>query len=200
VEEDLYAGNYSSARSILSSITTTNNVEANYKNFYRLYANFEQAVDEDATYSADDAADLQVLAQLCPEAGGSCIHQARALYNAIFNTIVNYNDDCNASTGGERLAHYTDEAQTNSSTIVKEWSVDLFPNPATNQVNIVSKQENESLNLVILDVTGRVMLKQALKTNGFIATLELNLLNGAYMAIITNSSGKTVTKKLLIAR
>lgn len=52
----------------------------------------------------------------------------------------------------------------------------------------------------IKDLTGRTILNQNLKTSGFIANLDLDLINGAYLITLSNSNNEKVTKKLLIAR
>jgi len=83
---------------------------------------------------------------------------------------------------------------------LNRWDVDLFPNPATNQITIVSKAESESLKILIKDLTGRSILAQNLKTSGFIANLDFDLINGAYLITLSNSNNERVTKKLLIAK
>jgi len=64
----------------------------------------------------------------------------------------------------------------------------------------VSKIESESLKISIKDLTGRNILNQTLKTISFIANLDLDLINGAYLITIKNMKNETVTKKLLIAK
>jgi len=64
----------------------------------------------------------------------------------------------------------------------------------------VSKIERESLKISIKDLTGRNILNQTLKTISFIANLDLDLINGAYLITIKNMKNETVTKKLLIAK
>ena len=64
----------------------------------------------------------------------------------------------------------------------------------------MSKIESESLKISIKDLTGRNILNQTLKTISFIANLDLDLINGAYLITIKNMKNETVTKKLLIAK
>ena len=52
----------------------------------------------------------------------------------------------------------------------------------------------------IKDLTGRTILNQNLKTIGFIANLDLDLINGAYLITLSNVNNEKITKKLLIAK
>ncbi len=110
--------------------------------------------------------------------------------------MYNAGDGC---SGGARPANNLLPEKTEYFGL-KTWDVDLFPNPATNQITIVSKAESESLKILIKDLTGRTILNQNLKTSGFIANLDLDLINGAYLITLSNSNNEKVTKKLLIAR
>ncbi len=78
--------------------------------------------------------------------------------------------------------------------------VDIYPNPATNQITIVSKTENEQLKIIARDLSGRAVLVMNLKTSNFIANLDLGLINGAYFITIANAKDEWVIKKLLIAK
>jgi hypothetical protein len=89
----------------------------------------------------------------------------------------------------------------NSIAIAKKlWSVDMFPNPTTQQVTIVSKMESELLYVTVKDLWGRIVLERDLKTKSFLTTLDFGLLNGIYFVTITNSNNEKVTKKLVIAK
>ena len=123
------------------------------------------------------------------------MHQARALYNYIYNAHLIY-EGCNGGGGVSYRMAPTGLAQQQN----KQWDVGLYPNPADNAVTLVSKNESEVLNVIIKDMSGRTLLQQSLKTSGFMANLELPLANGAYLATITNSRNEKLIKKLLIAK
>jgi len=114
----------------------------------------------------------------------------------VYKTFGAAPDGC---SGGARPSNNLLPEQTKD-LLLKTWDVYLFPNPATNQITIVSKIESESLKISIKDLTGRLILNQNLKTIGFIANLDFDLINGAYLITISNSNNEKVTKKLLIAR
>jgi hypothetical protein len=192
VEQKLNSADFTGARTINTAITTTNTVETNYKNYYNLYLTFGEANFKPTTVLNQEA--LLNLASLCPASNGACIYQARALYNVVFKKVVNYGDGSNATTGA-RMAH---NLQTEA--LIQNWDLNIFPNPATNQITLESSTENEILHLSINDISGRLVLKQDVKLNGFMANLDLSLLNGAYMVTVTNSQNETIIKKLLVSK
>ena len=102
-------------------------------------------------------------------------------------------------SGGARPGNNLLPEQTKD-LLLKSWDVDLYPNPATNQITIISKVESERLMISIKDLTGRSILNQNLKTIGFIANLDLDLINGAYLITLSNVNNEKITKKLLIAK
>lgn len=191
VEESFYLGDISGGATLNSSISTTNTVESNYKNYYAKYAAY--ALNDFKPISSQDDAELYALANLCPGTDGACIYQARELYNYVLKKIVNYNE-CDLS-GSDRMANIQ-----SSIAAKRSWDVELFPNPATNQITIVGKNQNETLKIVIKDLSNRVVLTKVLETNNFIANLDLSLINGLYFVTITNPNNESTTKKLLIEK
>lgn len=76
----------------------------------------------------------------------------------------------------------------------------MFPNPASEQLTLVSKAQSEVLSVVIKDLSGRTLLNKEVKTNEFIANLDLSLPNGAYLITITNNLNEITSKKLIVAK
>ena len=124
---------------LLSSISPTNNIEQNYVDYYNLFANIIDQREAEGSIPEDDVNALYNLAQLCPAESGSCVHQARALYNSIYRQVINYSN-CGESSG--RAAN-SEVSSPKKVELEKKWDVDLFPNPAQTQLNIISKNESE---------------------------------------------------------
>lgn len=181
---------------LLSNINPTNNIEQNYLNYYNLFANIIDQREAEESIPDDDLNALYNLAQLCPAESGSCVHQARALYNSIYRQVINYSN-CGESAG--RAAN-SEVSSPKKVELEKKWDVDLFPNPAQTILNIVNKNEVEMLIVTITDLSGRILLTQNLTTNNKLAHFRLDLLNGAYFITINNSKNEKVVKKLLIAK
>ena len=135
------------------------------------------------------------LALLCPGTDGTIIYQARALYNLINKTVRVFNDNCSVDDGA---INSQNNAKTIGSTDKKTWNVDLFPNPTKGNFTLVSKSENEVLNVVISDVTGKVIFNKTVNTSNFIANLELNTVTGIYLITIKSNEHESITKKLVI--
>jgi hypothetical protein len=190
VEEAVYNGSLTAASSLNSAVSPTNTVETNYQNYYSLYITFA-GNDFDNTNSSDSIS-LVSLCSLCPGTNGACVYQARALYNAVFKQPFNMTG---CGDGGARMAN-TIQAKNDK----KTWDVSIFPNPATNQLNIVSSVENEDLSISITDLSGRNVLIKNLRTKGFIAKLDIDIINGAYFITINNSNNEKAIKKLIIAK
>lgn len=196
VEQKIYESATGEVRDLLSLITATNDVETNYVTFYHLYADYIDVRDLGEPYDATDSSGLYDLAQLCPPLDGACINQARALYNYIYNTDLNY-PPC-YEEGLSRLANNSAETTINEAKM-KQRDVQLFPNPAGNWVTVVSTKETEMLTILVSDVSGREVLRKEVKTSAFIANLDLGLINGIYFVTIIHDD-KSTTKKLLIAK
>ncbi len=80
------------------------------------------------------------------------------------------------------------------------WQIDLFPNPAGSTVSFKSIAAKEEITVRIFDMTGREVLSKQLKTESFVAVLDLDLSNGAYLVKINNAQNQVLIKKLLIAK
>jgi hypothetical protein len=190
VEKYIYAGQINSAMSLKASVTPTNNVEANYVKFYDLYNNYKQDLVSD-----NDIADLQALCNLCPGKDGAVIYQARALYNVITRSVMPFNENCSDDQANERTI-----ATSNTTSNVYNWDVNLFPNPTSGELNVLSKNDTENLSLTIRDVSGKVIHKHSLVITGFIGKLDLDLANGVYFISISNQNNESITKKLVITK
>lgn len=127
------------------------------------------------------------------------VYQARALYNLIYKTVLNVADNCKTQIAGSLLG----TGQSNQTSLQNNWNVDLFPNPASDNLTVVSKTESENLSITIFDIAGKLVYKTSLQTANFISKLDLNLLNGVYLITINNNNNnnnESVTKKLVIAK
>lgn len=133
---------------------------------------------------------------MCPGTNGACIYQARSLYNTIFGQEVNY-EGCGEASGN-RAAN-----NTSIENIVETRGLDgikIFPNPATNKLNIIGKNETDLLNIEIFDVSGRSVFQKTLLTKNKSFDLDFDLLNGIYFLTIKDSQNNTLNEKLIIAK
>ncbi len=188
-ERKFIVGDLTSARTLYTAITPTNNIETNYKTYYGLY--YSYANNSFAPTNGTDETNLRSLANGCPSKDGACVYQARALYNTVFEISANY-PVC--STSGARMA------DINVSEPIASWNINLYPNPATHQLNITSSHADEILEVNIKDLSGRLVFTKTAKLDGFITTLELGLMNGAYLVTVTNKQRGQIIKKLIVEK
>jgi len=187
----IYDGQPSQALAIKSSVTPINNVENNYSKFYDLYYNYSTD-----NLSDNDIVDLQSLANLCPGRDGAIIYSARGLFNVVTKAANAYNENCNTNQNERTI---TQAAQTQKQNQIA-WDVNLFPNPTSGELNVLSKNEGEQLQLTIRDVSGKIIDKRNLVISGFIGKLDLDLANGIYFISISNQNNDNIAKKLVITK
>ncbi len=193
LEQKLYEGDADAAATIYNAldVDAEDTVEVNFVNYYGLCLNYMNDLDAETKFSEADSTALYDLAALCPGTQGSCVYQARGVYNSIYDMSLDFNDCEEASA---RMMNAIDKNVKN------QYDVALFPNPASNQIIIISKNKSEDLKLTVNDVMGKTIISKNIKTKGDKVVLDLDLINGVYFIIIVNSNNETVTKKLLIAK
>jgi len=76
----------------------------------------------------------------------------------------------------------------------------IYPNPTVNEVNILSNNAIEMLQVNVLDVNGKILLSKNLQLQDYKTQLKLNLIEGVYFINITNSNGEKTTNKLVIVK
>ena len=190
LEDTLMMGQFTSANSLLSSVSPTNNIDSYYYDYYTLYLSYSAHNFEHS--SGSDSSSLWSMASQCPGLNGACVYQARALYNTVYHQIGLW-PACPGS--GARMAN-----QFSALKIQTPDRINIYPNPSAGQLTVSGTLENEALEIEIRDLSGRLLITTTVKLKGFIANLELELLNGAYFVTITRSNHEQLTKKLLIAK
>ena len=192
VEDFLYAGNLEDALDLNSAISPGNAVETNYKNYYAFYLLF--AVNGFEPTDATDSTDLLALASLCPYQDGAVIYQARALFNLLYKNSFVFTEACEDTEERKAISFMNKETASTAS------KIEIFPNPASDQLTVLNSNDTEFIHIVIRDLSNRIVYKNKVKTNHFIANLELALVNGAYLITVINEKNETLTKKLLISK
>ncbi len=79
-------------------------------------------------------------------------------------------------------------------------SLNIFPNPAKNQLNIDLREINDVLTIRLMDMSGRVVVESNNNLGGNIETLDISLLNrGIYFILLDNGSTQKV-EKFIVAK
>ncbi len=195
VEQLLGRGEIDSASSLLSRINPSelNIIDFNYKTFYSLYLNFLNS--ETATLVSADSSRLYALCLLCPSLHGGSIYQARALYNYIYHEAPFY-DGCENT--GLRKRRSQDDFKVGNQAINESGEFSLFPNPTHQEISIVSSNPTAKIDMVVQDVTGRIVLNKTIVIDNYTTKLLLDLEPGVYLFTLTTNHGSTTTKKIVI--
>jgi hypothetical protein len=196
IEDDISAGNISTAKGTVSSFAPQNNIESNYKMFYDLYI---KSLNDSVPYTGNDSTAIVNLATSCPHTDGAVVYQARALYNAYYSTTIIFNDDCSAQSSNKTIQ----QGQNAFSKIKDEnFNAIVFPNPSAGNINIApfGIMEGE-LTVSIKDVTGKLVFDNIINVTNGIAILDLDAKDGVYfVSIADKKTGQKAIKKLVIQK
>jgi len=188
---------YTSAYNFLQSISPNTSIEHNYWDYYNLLISYKM---HDSLLPSENSL-LFDLASRCPFIDGAVVYQARSLFNIVNNLVFNFEDDCDLeNVVGERKILITEEQlfKNNYGSSISDYN--LFPNPAIDELTIISKKESEKINITIVDVNRKLLLTKDLTMHNYQAEIKLNLINGVYFVILTNMDKERVVKKLIIAK
>jgi hypothetical protein len=114
-------------------------------------------------------------------------------------SVAVFNANCANVVSSSRLLNSTTSDKQVETTIANAFNVDLFPNPNNGNFTIVSKTEAEVLEIVVMDIAGKIIYANVVNTNSFIANLAINTKEGIYFIIIKNTNNEKTTKKLVIS-
>lgn len=198
VEDALSTNSLSLAQNLISAITPTNSVEANYQSFYQIFKN-----SKDSTLSSGDSLALINLANMCPYVDGAVVFQARSLYNIVYNDYFKFNDNCSlqqlakGSGNSDLLLNGNEQKEIN--VILK---TKLYPNPNNGNFSLRFNDnvKEQNVEIVVLDILG----KEVLRDNKTIATgdylLNVNLVNGTYLVKVKLNDGTFDVHRLIISK
>jgi hypothetical protein len=211
IEAALYNNDPSTASSLMSSVSPTNVVETNTKNFYQLFIDYLNN-----SFGSTDSSSLHDMKDYCPGTYGSWVYQARSLYDQIYGLTSPTEPDCLDFPSAGRLFHNPTNNNPNLEPIstdvispikqnalaVKEsnWRIGIYPNPAKNDLNIGSSQGSESVQVSIKDTQGRLLRNDVIEIKNHLGILQLDLQNGIYFVTLTNSQKQSVVQKLIISK
>lgn len=112
--------------------------------------------------------------------------------NSINDILIDNDGSIWIATNEGLYQYFGNEIKTNITQLNVDLEVNIYPNPVTNNLLVKS---NESLDLTLSDLTGRILHNTKLKK-----TYSLNIENlpeGIYFLKMTNQIGKTLTKRFI---
>lgn len=192
IETDLSQGDITTGANKVAFIAPQDNIETNYKNFYKAY--IKQSTD---SLNATDSLQLASIASGCPFADGAVVYQARALYNVVYNSAVTFEDNCPTIAANSRLGN----EQNNSAVIDKDvYDVLVYPNPSNGNIFVAPiGKDVENIVITVTDITGKILYNEQRTVTTSFVNFNLNVKAGTYFVTIVNThTNEKIIKKLII--
>lgn len=147
-------------------------------------------------FTTSQLADLRILAAKCPYNDGVAVYQARTILSQVEN--VEYMNECEVVQPQYQRGMLTQQSNENDGALFK-----LYPNPNDGTMNLIySLEENSKGELILYDVTGKLVAKYFLqigKNNQlFIQENELN--NGVYFYKVIIDNELKLSDKIVIIK
>ncbi|HXU28343.1 MAG TPA: T9SS type A sorting domain-containing protein, partial [Bacteroidia bacterium] len=194
IDAAIGANNYSTAQSLLNSVTSNNIVEDNWYAVDNLLVKLQSD-----TLTGADRVILQSVAEQCPLVGGNIVYQARAMLYNYYKHILTYADNCSDNGNISRKANIQ---STNAKAATSLFDAELHPNPNIGSEVFINTMglANGNINIKMADLEGRIVYENESNVSGGIANFKLTeIKNGVYFVIITNiKTGEKAVKKLII--
>jgi len=224
LEDSIITGNYTIASAMISSPppplvgsgqyfdsvtgvtivddSTNNYIINNYFMFYNTYINYING-----GMTCVDSANLQYMANLCPQLYGTAVYQSRALYTAVFDELRVWNDDscfvapdsaqCQCGGNNGRKARFANN-KTSQSNFNQHYI--LKPNP--NNGSFVLQQLVSDINPVSTEIwneIGQKVFDDQIYFSGNVSNISMtNIVPGLYLLKLTDINGRNFTFKFLV--
>jgi Secretion system C-terminal sorting domain len=194
VEDLIGAKNYSAAKVLNTTISSTCTADADLQSFYQAYLQYmsDTACCDTSAYSV-----LYNLGMHCPEQSGIVVYKARALYDKLSKRKHTYADKCNPNTGNSRTIRIEDNTTSpDAASQLHNHEISLYPNPNSGSFTLqVSGEAKQELTIVLIDVTGKVLMQQKLNTIDYLCEVDVSQLKKGFYLLKVNA---TKTIKLFI--
>ncbi len=196
--EQLIRQNYlSTAKSFNETLLPENLLEENGKVYLNYLALAK--LNPTRTWSNNEIAELQNLANQCEYTGGEYVIKARILLHTVLFQFPDYSQACNttASRMNGNNTSLQEDAKKQFAKSPSKFAITISPNPASNFITIKYTGESTIENFWIENLQGQVIKSVEINnTNSLIPTIDLQ--NGAYVYKCKVANGVVFSGKLLI--
>jgi len=178
------SGNYSQALTTVSGIATTSAMAANLKSFYTLYAGNLAAGSKYILTPAQNAT-LVTMAQQCPYTYGPAVYHARAYLRACGDMTI-YQNAC------EILPSTTSNAKLINPNNEQPLSVNVFPNPAKDEITIsISSDSVSNYKVQLINLLGKIVLTENINLTTYSLSLK-DIKQGVYICRVINNKADII--------
>ncbi len=183
------------AKQQLNFMKNQSNVHKDFCDYYQLLLNMQEDPTYVNTMKGDELIKHQLLTyanDYTSEVGAMAITQLQLVYGIKVKETILLPD----ATGAGKVASLNDEV------LELLPNIKLYPNPASNVINVeYSLEENEVASVTISDVTGRVIKTAQLKPKTNVSTLDVTEIpTGVYFISLIKNNSALVNKKIVISK
>jgi len=190
IEEQIAQEQLTQASNGLAAVSNQDDVDNNHQTYNTCMLHYK---DSTQTFTTTDSANLVNLCQKCPYTDGFVVFRARALYNLVFKTVEAFVDNCDNNALNRVADTFTDEEDDKDELL----KVELYPNPSTGKLSIITETENEVLDVIVTDVAGKEVYNQKLNIVNYTTDFTLQVKNGFYFVEMRGLKNKII-KKIVI--
>jgi hypothetical protein len=124
VEDDFMQRDVVAGQTKAAGITAQNSIEQNYLTFFESYIK-----QQNQAITVADSLNLVSLATGCPFTDGEAVYQARALFNAIYQSNILFEDGCSSESARNSFGFYEEVAVVTRENVEKSGTTyNLVPN------------------------------------------------------------------------
>jgi hypothetical protein len=140
---------------------------------------------------------LTPIANQCAYFGGEAVISARTLLYCYTNDYFEYNDDCESSTIGNRMAHTISETKNINLTNEK---ITVAPNPTSGLIKL-DYNLNSDAEMLVFNSNGLICRRIYLKASKTHEVVNLEHLNsGSYIYKVNLTNGNPIIGKINVAK
>jgi hypothetical protein len=175
------------AKIINNNVNTANDVDVTQQQFNTLYLNF---ISNNRNATISDVQQLETIANLCPNANGLAVHQARTvLFNITHKQYVNTCEITQPANGNRLTAPKADA--TDGTNIM------LYPNPNDGLFTIETNDE-QSYQLQVYSLLGELVFEKTVSNKEQINLLHLS--SSTYITKIVKDGAVIKTARICIIK
>jgi hypothetical protein len=189
IEDYLSRNNTSAAQSLVNSISASNQVEENYLQFYQVYIDFIESDELDD----GNKSTLIALASLCPSTDGGCVYQSRALYNRIYDEVLE-TEECPLNAGAKKRK-FLPQLVNN-----EKFDVLVYPIPSSIGKHLFYKNTTgkKVKVLKVTDITGREINVELLIQDQSAGKMKFHSEMGFYIISFQNDKDEIINKSIFL--
>ncbi len=190
------------ANASVSALTTQEN---NIKTYNSIRLNY--LYKEDYNLSVSQLNEIYTIANQCPFSGGDIVYAARAVYNSLIDSTLQFDDTALCTQQSNFTSSNSSSVLNEEKFIVDDQSkfdgnIIVYPNPADQSANlIISQSQFNTGEMILFDMYGKLILNIHLSDGQQKYTFDTSFLpNGVYLYKVFLNGHEEFSDKISIIR